>query len=251
MSSQLAALALALIGAIALSIHGIRQPRRKRKGIDRVPAFGQLADEVGRVAEEGATIHVALGKGSILDEQGLTSIAALQGLHALTELAAAYDTPPFITTGDPMLFLLANNQLHDAYARLGNLRNYKSGLVRYTAPSPMLYAAMAATLSFDEPVNTSIVLGGFDQEASLLTDSAMRKGGKLFGGATSAVGIAALYSDIGEDRLIIGEEMFAGGAEVSDRSAFRASLRAEDLLRWLVVAGILVTTGASLLGLGG
>jgi hypothetical protein len=250
MSSQLAALTLVLIGALALSIYGVRQRRKKPKDAGLVPAFSSLANEVGRVAEEGATIHVALGSGGLLGENGLTSVAALQGLSALTELSAAYDTPPFITTGDPTLFLIADNQLRDAYARLGNLRNYKSGQVRYTAPSPMLYAAMAATLSFDEPIGTSIILGAFDQEASLLTSAAVTKGEKLFGGATSAVGLATLYSDIGENQLVVGEKMFAGGAEVSDRSAFWASLSAEDLLRWLVVAGILVTTGASLLGLG-
>ncbi len=250
MSSQLAALALALIGAVALTIYGIGQRRKKPKGTGLVPAFGSLANEVGRVAEEGATIHVALGSGGLLDENGLTSIAALQGLSALTELSAAYETPPFITTGDPTLFLIADNQLRDAYARLGNLRNYKSGLVRYTAPSPMLYAAMAATLSFDEPVGTTIILGAFDQEASLLTSAAVTNGEKLFGGATSAVGLATLYSDIGEDQLVVGEKMFAGGAEVTGRSAFWASLSVEDLLRWLVVAGILVTACASLFGLG-
>jgi len=250
MSSQLAALALVLIGAGALAMYGMRQRRKKPKGAGLIPAFGSLANEVGRVAEEGATIHVALGSGGLLNENGLTSIAALQGLSALTELSAAYDTPPFITTGDPTLFLIADNQLRDAYARLGNLRNYRSGLVRYTAPSPMLYAAMAATLSFDEPVGTTIILGAFNQEASLLTNAAVTEGEKLFGGATSAVGLATLYSDIGEDQLVMGEEMFAGGAKVSNRPVFWASLSAENLLRWLVVAGILVTTGASLLGLG-
>ena len=251
MSSQLAALALTLIGAVALTIYGMRQRRGKLKDAGLIPAFGSLANEVGRVAEEGATIHVALGSGGLLDENGLTSIAALQGLSALMELSAAYDTPPFITTGDPTLFLIAHNQLRDAYARLGNLRNFRSELVRYTAPSPMLYAAMAATLSFDEPVGTTIILGTFDQEASLLTDAAVTEGEKLFGGATSAVGLATLYSDVGRDHLAMGEEMFAGGAGVTDRSAFWASLSAENLLRWLVVAGILVAAGASLLGLGG
>ena len=84
-----------------------------------MPAFSSLANEVGRVAEEGATIHVALGNGSVLQEEGIASIASLQGLVALTDLAAAYDTPPFITTSDPGTLLIAENQMRDAYAKLG------------------------------------------------------------------------------------------------------------------------------------
>jgi len=251
MSPQLLALALVLIGAIALSFFGLGGRRRKPKDVTVAPAFSNLANEVGRVAEEGASVHVALGNGSVLQEEGLASIAALQGLVALTELSAAYDTPPLVTTSDPGTLLIAENQLRDAYAKLGNLRNYRSGMVRYTAPDPVLYAAMAATLSSDEPVGTSIVLGAYDQEVSLLTHAARNKGAKLYGGATTPAGVAALYTDIADDQLAVGEKLFAGGAEVSERSAFWASLGAEDLLRWLVVAGIVVAAGASLLGLGG
>jgi len=251
MSPQLAALALVVLGALALTFYGLRAKRKKPRGTTVVPAFSGLANEVGRVAEEGATIHVALGNGSVLQEEGIATIASLQGLVALTDLAAAYDTPPFITTSDPGTLLIAENQMRDAYAKLGNLRNYRSGAVRYMAPDPVLYAAMAATLSGDEPVGTSVALGAFGQEVSLLTNAAQSKGAKLYGGATTAVGAASLYPDIADDQLALGERLFAGGAEVTDRPALWASLSVEDLLRWLVIAGIVAAAGASLLGLGG
>jgi hypothetical protein len=278
--NELAALGLILVSAVAFAVYGMRH-QRGRRGLQPIdpsgyasgqesgeplqpahfapthvqPIFGAFADEVGRVAEEGAAIHVALGSGGLLSEEGLVSIAALQSLDALVSLSAAYDTPPFMTTGDATLYLLADTRLRRAYARLGNLRSYPSTAVQFVAPSPLLYAAQAATLAADEGLGTNINLGAFGQEVSLLTDAALRKGVKLYGGATSAAGLGALYPDLDTERLIMGEELFAGGAEVTGRSAFWASLRVENLLRWLVVAAIVVsvviTLMSALLGIGG
>ncbi|MBN1249790.1 MAG: hypothetical protein JXC32_19155 [Anaerolineae bacterium] len=254
MADQLIALGLALIGAIALAACGIRQRRKIQEATPvgtGVPMFRAFSDEVGRVAEEGRSIHVALGSGDILGEQGMVSIAALQGLTALTELSAAYDTPPLITAGNPTLYLLAENQARGAYARLGSSESYRFGTVRYVAPSPIVYAAMAATLAADESLGTNINLGSFDQEVSLLTHAATVNNVALFGGAASPTGAAALYPELGPTHMAIGEELFAGGAEVTKRSAFWAGLATQDIMRWLVILGMLVAAGASLLGLGG
>lgn len=261
MGSQLLALGMTLIGAIALAVYGMRYQRKARtlqEGVEETdvppleatkhvqPVFRAFTDEVGRVAEEGAAIHVALGSGGFLNEQGMVSVAALQGIQGLNELSAAYDTPPLVTTGDATLYVLADHQLRSAYAQVGSARQYRPNLVRFMAPSPFLYAAMSATLAFDEPVGTNINLGAFDQEVTLLTDAAARRDVKVFGGAASALGLAALYPAVPDDRLIVGEELFAGGAEVTGRSAFWASLSAENVLRWLVVIGIVVAVGVSL-----
>ncbi|MBN1246301.1 MAG: hypothetical protein JXC32_01525 [Anaerolineae bacterium] len=250
MIAQLVGLGFALIGILALAVYSISQGRMRAQKLDAVPAFRAFSNEVGRVAEEGAAIHAALGSGDFLGEQGLVGIAALQGLTNLMDLAAAYDTPPFITAGDPTLYLVADNQLKDAYARLDNVRNYRPGFVRYIPASPVLYAAMAATLIFDESVGTHLNLGSFGAEASLLTDAALRNNTKVLGGTVSAEGIAAMASAVEPDALIMGEKLFAGGAEVVGRPVFWASLRAEDLLRWLVIAGIVLAAIASLLGIG-
>ncbi len=275
MISQFAALSVVLVSAVALAIYGMRHQRGQREiptmdapvgtpaqesqsgerpsptPFSRThvqPPFRAFSDEVGRVAEAGAAIHVALGSGGLLGEQGMVSIAALQGLDALVTLSAAYDTPPFMTTGDATLYLLADTQLRSGYARAGNLRGYRHTAVQFIAPSPLLYAAQAATLAADESLGTNINLGAFDQEVSLLTDAALRKNVKLYGGAASALGLAALYPDIGREQLIMGEELFAGGAEVIGRSAFWGSLHTENLLRWLIVVAIIVTMLVSLSG---
>jgi hypothetical protein len=247
---QLLALGFVLLGAVLLAIYGMRY-RSRSPEIRSFPVFRSLSDEVGRVAEEGAAIHIAVGNGSLIGDDAMTSVAALQGLHALIDLSAAYDTPPLITTSDPTLYLLASDWMRRAYARIGSVDLYRPASVQFTAASPTAYAAMAASYLADGGLGSNIVLGAFTQEASLLTASAERRNIHSAGGTTSPEGLGALYPALGEEQLVMGEDMFSGGAEVSRRSADFASLGTQDILRWLVIVGIVLAALTSLLGLGG
>ncbi len=247
---QFIALGLVLVAGIAFALYGMRY-RNQSPPTRSIPVFRSLADEVGRVAEEGASIHVALGNGSLVGEDAMTSVAALQGLSGLLDLSAAYDTPPLITTSDPTLYLLAGDWLRRAYARLGSIDLYKSAAVQFTASSPTTYAATAATYLSDGGISSNVVLGIFTQEATLLTTAAERRGIHSSGGTTSPQGLGALYPALDQEQLVIGEDMFASGAAVAQRSSALASLSAQDMLRWLVIIGILGAALISLVGSGG
>jgi hypothetical protein len=244
MSNQLIALSLALISGVALSIYGILSKsilKRKEATETRTTSkYHILSNEVGRAAEEGTAIHITLGNGSIISDNALTSIAALQGLSTLIDLAAAYDTPPYITTGDPTLYLLADNRLRKAYARLGNLALYRPHFVQFATSSTAAYAAVAAQQLSLHKIGTNIMLGTYNQEISLVADAAEKQHIKSFGGSTSPQGLAALYPAVSSDGYIIGEQLFEGGNE-AQQSALVASLWAQDILRWLIIAGILGT----------
>lgn len=244
MSSQLIALSIALISSVALSIFGIfsKSLLKKRQNLEAQSSsgFDILSDEVGRVAEEGTAIHIALGSGGIVSDSAITSIAALQGLSHLISLAAVYDTPPYITTGDPTLYILADNRLRKAYARLGNLGLYRPNHVQFATSAAAGYAAVAGQQLRRHKIGTNIMLGAFDQEISLVSDAAERQHIKSYGGSTSPQALAALYPLLNTNNLIMGEYMFAG-AQDTQHSAFIASLWTQDMLRWLVIAGIIGT----------
>ena len=247
---QLMALGVVLVAVIAFAIYGMRY-RKQSTATRQVPVFHALADEVGRVAEEGASIHVALGNGSLIGDDAMTSVAALQGLSSLIDLSAVYDTPPLITTSDPTLYLLAGDWLRRAYARLGSADLYRPAAVQFTATSPITYAAMAATYLADGGISSNVVLGAFTQEATLLTTAAERRGIHSSGGTTSPQGLGALYPALDQEQLVMGEDMFASSMAGSQRSSTVASLGAQDVLRWLVILGIVGTALLSFLGLGG
>ncbi len=248
--SNLIALGFAVIGVLTLFLYRFRY-RRLLPEIRTYPVFPTLADQVGRASEEGVSIHIALGSGSLTGDSAMTSIAALQSLDALLDLSAAYNTPPLMTTGDPTLFVLARDWMRRAYVRLGDTTLYPSTAVQFTAASPALYTAMTATHLFDGKVGTNVMIGAFNQEISMLMDAANRKGIYTVGGTTSMEGVSALYPILGPRELVMGEEIFAGGAIATRRPMYWASLWAHDVLRWFIVLGIVAAAVLSFLGITG
>ncbi|MEA3308926.1 MAG: DUF6754 domain-containing protein [Chloroflexota bacterium] len=225
--------------------------RRKESSPRRaIPVFKNLAGEVGRAAEEGSLVHITLGSGSLYGEAAMTSVAALESLTTLADLSAAYDTPPIVTTGDPTLYLLADDWMRRAYSRLGNVGRYRPTLVQFVGASPVAYAAQAATYLYEKGVGSNIMFGAFAQEVSLLSNASARSGVLSVGAATSWQALGALFPALGATELVMGEDLFAGGALVTQRRAYEVALWGEDILRWAVIAGLIVLAMLSALGFG-
>lgn len=240
-----------LLAALAMFIHGIRHRGEDGwRDVQAVPVFPTLVDEVGRAAEEGRLVHVTLGSASLLERNAMTSLAALESLTGLTDLAAAYDTPPIITTADPTLYLLADDWMRRAYVRVGNVSRYRPTLVQFIASSPIVYAAMASTYLYEKSVGSNLMLGFFNVEASFLVDVATRRGTPTKASNTSPLGLAALMPELPKDNLAIGEEHFLGGAVTTQSTAYWGALQAQDVVRWVVAGGIVVIAVLTALGIG-
>ncbi|MBN1874917.1 MAG: hypothetical protein JXA33_11860 [Anaerolineae bacterium] len=243
--NNLIALAFVLAGAVVLAFYGFRY-RKSTPEAREFPIFKRLANQVGRAAEEGASIHIALGKGDLTGDGAMTSVAALQSLTALMDLSAAYDTPPIITTSNPLLYLLAGDWMRRAYERLDSVALYQPTMVQFTAASPTVYAAMAAAQLSNSNTEANIMLGVFEQECVLIADAAQRKDIYSAGGTTLLEGVSALYPILNREELVIGEELFAGGAIVTQQPTYWASLWTQDVLRWGAIMG---TIGAAVIAL--
>lgn len=238
-----------LLAVVAAFIYAFRR-RKKSSELRKIPIFEQLAGEVGRAAEEGTLIHITLGHGSLSGEDAMTSVASLESLTALADLSAAYDTPPIITTGDPTLYLLADDWMRRAYSRIGNVARYRPTLVQFVGASPVTYAAQAATYLYEKGVGSNIVLGSFAQEVSLFSEAAARRGIFTVGGSTSWQALSALFPAWGTENLVMGEDLFAGGALVTQEQKYEAALWGADAIRWAVIAGLIVLAVLSGLGIG-
>lgn len=240
-----------LVAAVAVFVHGFRHRGQDTwHEVQDVPVFVNLANEVGRAAEEGRLVHVTLGSGSLLEEHAMTSITALEGITGLTELSAAYDTPPIVTTADPTLYLLADDWMRRAYVQVGNVSRYRPTLVQFLGSSPTVYAAMASTYLYERSVGSNLMLGFFDVEASFLSDVAARRGTPTKASTTSPIGLAALLPALSRENLAIGEEHFLGGAVATQFSAYWGALWAQDILRWVVAGGIIIIAVLAALGVG-
>jgi hypothetical protein len=117
---------------------------------------------------------------------------------------------------------------------------------RLVGVTPFSYAAGAIPVIHDEHVSATIMAGHFGPEIGLITEAADRADGFTLAGTDSLPGQAVLVAAAQEP--LIGEELFAAGAYLRSGLVHSASLRAQDVLRWLIIAAILIGGAVKLFG---
>lgn len=224
-----------------------RRQNQTATAIRPLPAFQDLKKEIGYAAESGGTIHIALGNGSLVGERAVVSLAALQVIQELADTAVRYNAPPIITVGDATLLPIAQDIMRRAYERNGLISRYNPQRVRFIAPTFVSYAAGAATLFANETITANVMVGDFGQEVALIGAAGARHRVPQLAAAVAPEALGALYPLT--ERLAMGEELFAAGAQINPRRRYALSLIAEDWLRVILVALMLLGALLALLGI--
>ena len=220
--------------------------RKKQPTFRDIPAFTHLRQAVGRVVEDGSRLHLSLGRGALTTPQSASALAGLALLRSLADLTSAGDQPPIASSGDVLLAILANDTLQAA-AKSSKQAAYDPTAGRLTGLTPFSYAAGAIPIIRDEKVSANVLMGNFGVEVGLLTDAAERENTFILAGSDNLAAQAVIYASAQEP--LIGEEIFAAGAYVESGKLHTASLAAQDILRWLIIAIILIGSLLTLAGI--
>jgi hypothetical protein len=242
-------LELAGFGLVFLSaamMLGLSFLRRKSRPVFRdIPAFTRLRQAVGLAVEDGSRLHLSLGRGTLITPQSASALAGLALLRRLAELTSAGDQPPIATSGDATLTILSQDALQAAAKYFDqNVSDPMTG--RLTGLTPFSYAAGAIAAIRDEKVSANVLMGNFGVEVALMTDAVERENTFVLAGSDNLTAQAVIYASAQEP--LIGEEIFAAGAYVNSGSMHSASLTVQDILRWLIIAAILVGALLTLAG---
>jgi hypothetical protein len=223
---------------------------RGRKGpepsVRSIPAFQSIQTEIGHAAESGGAIHIALGSGALYGQDSITSLAGLQIVESLVDTAVSYGAPPVVTVGDPTLLPLAQDVIRRAYERNRGLEAYDPNNVRFVAPSPIPYAASAASVVGLENITSTTVTGAFGAEASLVADAAVQRDLPCSGVVDAPASAGVLYP--ATDQLAVGEELYAAGAQMTNKRHYVVSLVAHDILRAILILAIFGSAILAFLG---
>ena len=212
---------------------------RSRPGVElrQIPAFKKLRHAISLAVEAGTRLHISLGRGDITRPESASAFVGLSMVERMSKSAATGDSPPIVTTGDSSLAILAQDTLKTSYQEMGLIDQYERTSSQLLGVSPFSYAAGTLPIISDENTSASILIGSFGTEVALLTDAGERSGNLTLAGTDDISAQAILYATAHEP--LIGEELYAGGAYVQAGAMHAASLRAQDVIRWLIVIAIL------------
>lgn len=220
--------------------------RRLRAGVHYalrpLTGYRVLGEQIGRAVESGSQLHITLGRAPLPGINGPTSAAGLEILSHLARESSESGIAPRITVGDATLLPAAQGELYRIQNRVEAIGEYAVDDVQFLASNdyPMAYAAGITNTLHHDVVASNIAVGRFGTEVAIIAEAARREQYNQIIGTDdpTAMALATLYTD----NVLWGEELFTAGAYLEGRIAQLASVRAQDILRWLVAAGILLFT---------
>lgn len=231
-----------LVGALALLYFSVSKRARAGGRLRSMEAFQKLRRAIGLSVEDGKRLHVSLGNSSILGPNNASALVGLSILERAAQISLIGDRPPVATSGDGSLAILSQDTLQAAYRANNAPEQYDPDRGRLAGVTPFSYLAGIIPILPAEQVSTNLLVGYYGPEIALFCEAAERQGAFALAASESLVAQAALYVTAHEP--LIGEEMFAIPAYLQAGPVHQASLRAQDVLRWLVV--FLLVVGAVL-----
>ena len=241
----IAGLALVLISAGLLLFFSLTRNRQTR-ALRPIPAFQHMRRSIGLAVEQGSRLHVTLGNASITQPASASALVGLAALERIAEISSVSDRPPVATSGDGTLALLSQSSVRAAH-RAGNaLEQYNPDRAWLTGPTPFSYTVGTLPVIRNEHVSANILIGNFGAEAALLATAAGQENQFSLAGSDSLPAQAALYASAQEP--LIGEELFAVPAYLDGCRMSDSSLHTQDTLRWLLIAGLIVGSILSFVG---
>ena len=204
-----------------------------------LPAILALQAQVGQAIESGRQLHISLGRAEITNRASQSSLAALQILTYLVRDSAVSNVPPQVTVGAGTLLPVAQDKLNRAYRLAQPNQEFRPGTAVFAAHTTdsMSYAVAVTEEVGHSDSGNLVLMGHFGSEIVLLNNSMTRNEMSSVIGSGSPEGLAVATAVT--PNVLVGEEFLATAAYLEGRPSQLAGLQLQDILRWLIILGIL------------
>ena len=222
---------------ILISIHKARWG--KRLYVRRIPGIDAIDNAIGRATEMGRPVMYTAGEASL---QAMELYASLGILSYVADRTARMGVRLITTTDRAETYPMLEETIREAYRAAEQLEAFRGEDVRFLSTDHTVYAMMTAALIEDEGAASAFFLGLFWFTSLLMTEPGAHRGVIQIAGDSGPSQIPFFIASC--DYVIIGEELFAASAYVSDDPTIKGSLVAQDrfklLLLVLVILGVLI-----------
>ncbi|MBN2541360.1 hypothetical protein JXI42_00685 [bacterium] len=216
---------------------------RARKGkkfyIRPIAGIDHVDEALGRATEMGRPALFILGLSTISD---IATLAGLTVLGRVVKKAAKYKTRVIVPCYNPIVFLVAQETVKSACIEAGRPDAYKEDDVFFVTQSQFAYAAAVNGIMLREKTATNFYMGMFYAESLLLAETGTRMGAIQIAGTDAVTQIPFFITTC--DYTLIGEELYAASAYLSDEPIQVGSLKAQDygkaVVMFLIVLGIIL-----------
>ena len=236
-----------VLGAIILAAINMSKSGQWVPNIRRLAGLDAVEEAVGRATEMGAPVHFSPGIGNISDNSAPQTFAGLEVLRFVTELTAKYNTEIIVTIRQPNVFPLAQEIVRQGYMAAGRPDMFQEDTVQFLSSEQFAYAAAVMGIMNRRKVAANLMMGAFWAESLLFAEAGAQVG------AIQVAGTAAMsqlpFFVAACDYTLLGEELYAAGAYLSQDRVKLGAIGAQDIgkaiVMILVVIGSVMATAGS------
>lgn len=224
---------LALFALVYYYIHS-----GKKIHIRRVPALDAIEEAVGRCAEMGQPVVCSYGLGGF----DYWTLAGLSILSHVAKVAAKTGTRIIVPTGGSTNSMIvrsvAEEIVKNAFMLEGAEDQYNPDDIPFLSGQQYAYVGGYVGIMQRSKPGSVIMTGSHYSDAMNIAETSNAIGAVTITSGCYISNVAALAC--ASDYILIGEEAPAAGAYLSDDQSQRASIRVQDLFKFLALGAIIL-----------
>ncbi|PWB75428.1 hypothetical protein C3F09_02210 [candidate division GN15 bacterium] len=234
---------LIIAGSVVYFIETAR--RGKKLFIRRIAGLEAVDEAIGRATEMGRPILFISGT---QDMDNVQTIAGITILGHVARTIADYDTKIRMPVSRSLVMTAARETIKTSYLAAGRPDAYSDDMVNYVTDEQFGYVAAVNGIMVREKPATCFYLGAFFAESLIMAETGYSIGAIQIAG--TAMPTQLPFFVVACDFTLIGEELFAASAYLSNEPKQLGSLKGQDVgkaiaLAVMIIGTIAVTVGQS------
>jgi hypothetical protein len=232
-------------GAVIAFIAMARRGTKLR--VRTIPALKAVSEAIGRATEMGRPCLFVPG---IQDMNDIQTIAGLNVLSRVATTTAEYDARLEVPTNRPLVMTAAREIVESSYLSAGRPDAYMADSIYCIPDEQFAYVAYVQGYMVREKPAACFYMGGFFAESLILAETGNRIGAIQIAGTAQPAQLPFFVAAC--DYTLIGEELFAASAYLSQEPDQLGTLKGQDVGKIIVavglVVGVIAATIASITG---
>lgn len=200
-------------------------------------------EAIGRATEMGRPILYVPGLGTAAD---VATIAAFTILARVARKVVEYNTKVIVPNYDPVVMAVCQEVVKEAYSSAGKPEMYNPKDVYFITQDQFPYTAAVNGVMVRERPATNFYMGMFYAESLVLAETGFISGSIQIAGTDQLTQIPFFVSVC--DFVLMGEELYAASAYLSQEPQQLGTLKAQDWGKVLVVVLIILGVVFSTIG---
>lgn len=208
---------------------------KKVPSIRRVSGLDALDEAIGRATEMGRPVHFSPGISDVNEAQTMASMAILD---YVARKCARNDIPLIVSNNKVLVQVLSEEIVKNAYMVENRPDAFNPDNIRFLTDNQFGYATGVTGIMRRERIATNIAIGAFWAESLIFAQTGYEIGAIQIAGTANTHQIPFFVAAC--DYCLIGEEIYAASAYISEEPVLVASLIVADFVKLAMIAVMIV-----------